>query len=357
MDTKKRIFEPVGSKADFPALEREIMQFWKDDDTFRESLRIREGTPAFVFYEGPPTANGNPGTHHILSRAFKDVFGRYRTMKGQYVARKAGWDVHGLPVELEVEKELRISGKQQIEAYGIAAFNEKCRQSVHRYVANWRAFSERMAFWQDYDNAYWTYDSDYIQSVWWALKQMWDQGLIYKGFRVAPYCPRCATPLSSHELSQGYRDDTPDPSVYVRFRLRREPGTSVLAWTTTPWTLPGNVALAVGAAIEYVKVRQGSELLILAEARLGVLEGEYEVVQRMTGADLVGLDYEPVYEYSIPAQGRAHYIVAADFVSTEDGTGVVHIAPAFGSDDMETGKRERLLGDHVGRPLCFAGRC
>ena len=347
MDTTQRTFEPVGSKADFPALEREMMQFWKEDDTFQESLRHREGSPPFIFYEGPPTANGNPGTHHILSRAFKDVFGRYRTMKGQYVERKAGWDVHGLPVELEVEKELKISGKQQIEAYGIAAFNEKCRESVHRYVANWRAFSERMAFWLDYDNAYWTYDSEYIQSVWWALKQMWDKGLIYKGFRVAPYCPRCATPLSSHELSQGYRDNTPDPSVYVRFRLKSDPKTSVLAWTTTPWTLPGNVALAVGEEIEYVKVRQGNEQLILAEARLSVLDGEYEVLERMKGTDLLDLDYEPLYPYSIPSEGRAHYLVAADFVSTEDGTGVVHTSALYGADDLRLCQEKGIPFQHT----------
>jgi len=347
MDTQKQIFEPVGSKADFPALEREVMQFWKEDDTFQESLRHREGAPPFIFYEGPPTANGNPGTHHILSRAFKDVFGRYRTMKGQYVERKAGWDVHGLPVELEVEKELKISGKQQIEAYGIAAFNEKCRESVHRYVANWRAFSERMAFWLDYDNAYWTYDSEYIQSVWWALKQMWDQGLIYKGFRVAPYCPRCATPLSSHELSQGYRDDTPDPSVYVRFRLKSDPKTSVLAWTTTPWTLPGNVALAVGEEIEYVKVKQGEEQLILAEARLSVLQGEYEVLERIKGSDLVDLDYDPLYEYSVPKEGRAHYLVGADFVSTEDGTGVVHTSALYGADDLRLCQEKGIPFQHT----------
>ena len=369
MDTKRKLFEPVGSKADFPALEREVMRFWKEDGTFQESLRIREGAPRFVFYEGPPTANGNPGTHHILSRAFKDVFGRYQTMKGRYVERKAGWDVHGLPVELEVEKELKISGKQQIEAYGIAAFNERCRESVHRYVANWRAFSERMAFWLDYDNAYWTYHSSYIQSVWWAIKSMWDQGLVYKGFRVAPYCPRCATPLSSHELSQGYRDDTPDPSVYVRFRLRDQPATSVLAWTTTPWTLPGNVALAVGNDIEYVKVKQNDEFLILAEARLPVLTGEFEVVDRMRGSDLVGLDYEPLYPYSVPKQGggsragsaehdheggrppsqtgRAHYLVDADFVSTEDGTGVVHTSALYGADDLRLCQEKGIPFQHT----------
>jgi isoleucyl-tRNA synthetase len=347
VETSRRMFEAVGSRADFPALERAVMDFWKEDDTFRESLRIREGKPRFVFYEGPPTANGNPGTHHLLARAFKDVFGRYQTMKGHYVERKAGWDTHGLPVELEVEKELKISGKQQIEAYGIAAFNEKCKESVHRYVANWRTFSERMAFWQDYDNAYWTYHSDYIQSVWWAIKQIWDQGLVYKGFRVAPYCPRCMTPLSSHELSLGYRDDTPDPSVYVRFRLKKDPETSVLAWTTTPWTLPGNVALAVGEEIDYVKVRQGAENLVLAEARLGILEGEYQVLEKLKGRDLVGLDYEPVYPYSVPAEGRAHYIVAADFVSTEDGTGVVHTSALYGADDLRLCQEKGIPFQHT----------
>ena len=347
MRTERRIFEAVGSKADFPALERALVEFWKQDDTFRESLRIREGRPRFVFYEGPPTANGNPGTHHLLARAFKDVFGRYQTMKGRYVERKAGWDTHGLPVELEVEKELRISGKQQIEEYGIAAFNEKCKESVHRYVAAWRAFSERMAFWQDYDNAYWTYHSDYIQSVWWAIKQAWDQGLVYKGFRVAPYCPRCMTPLSSHELSLGYQDDTPDPSVYVRFHLKGEPGTSVLAWTTTPWTLPGNVALAVGEDIDYVKVRVGAERLILAEARVGVLEGEFEVLERFKGRELVGLDYEPLFPYSVPEEGRAQYVVAADFVSTEDGTGVVHTSALYGADDLRLCQEKGIPFKHT----------
>ena len=336
METKQKLFEPVDPRADFPALEREVMEFWKRDRTFEESLRIREGRPRFVFYEGPPTANGRPGTHHILARAFKDVFGRYRTMKGEYVERKAGWDTHGLPVELEVEKEIGISGKQQIEEFGIADFNRRCKESVFRYVEAWRAFSERMAFWQDYDDAYWTFTSDYIQSVWWAIKQMWDAGLIYKGFRVAPYCPRCMTPLSSHELAQGYQDDVPDPSVYIRFRLKSDPATSILAWTTTPWTLPGNVALAVGEDIDYVKVRSGDETLILAEARVPAVlgDGEHAIAARLKGRELVDLDYEPLYPYSVPREGRAHYVVAADFVSTEDGTGVVHTSALYGADDL-----------------------
>ena len=327
--------QKVDQRVKFPELERELMAKWKAENTFQKSLELRAGRPRFVFYEGPPTANGMPGTHHILARSFKDLFGRYKTMKGFYVERKAGWDTHGLPVELEVEKQLNISGKFDIEnEIGVERFNRLCRESVYRYVDQWVAFSQRMAFWLDYDNAYWTLSNDYIQSVWWALAEMWKQGLIYKGFRVAPYCPRCATPLSSHELAQGYRDNVPDPSVFIRFRLKKDPKTSILAWTTTPWTLPGNVALAVDAEIDYVKVKQDEEFLILAEARTFVLDGQFEVVQRMKGKELVDLEYEPLYPYEIPKEGRAHYVVPADFVSTEEGTGVVHTAALYGVDDL-----------------------
>ncbi|HXM54560.1 MAG TPA: isoleucine--tRNA ligase, partial [Candidatus Dormibacteraeota bacterium] len=332
MQTKK-VFDEVTARPSLPELERAVLERWRREGTYEASLERRRGAPQWIFYEGPPTANGRPGTHHVLSRAFKDLFPRYRTMKGFLVERKAGWDTHGLPVELEVEKKLGISGKQQIEEFGVERFNELCRQSVYEYVDAWTEMSVRMGFWQDYDDAYWTLTSDYVQSVWWALKTMWDRGLIYKGFRVAPYCPRCMTPLSSHELAQGYKDGTRDPSVYVRFRLNDRPHTSVLAWTTTPWTLPGNVALAVGEDVDYVEVQQGDEQLILAEARLGVLDGEHEVLRRFKGAELVGLDYEPLYTY-LPPKERAWYVVAADFVSTEDGTGVVHTAAAYGADDL-----------------------
>src|SRR5215472_4802229 len=292
MQTKKA-FEEVTARPDLPGLEREIVALWEREGTFAASLAQRRGGPRWVFYEGPPTANGRPGTHHVLARAFKDLFPRYRTMKGFYVERKAGWDTHGLPVELEVEKQLHISGKFDIEnEIGVERFNRLCRESVYRYVDDWTAFSRRMAFWLDYDHAYWTLTSDYIQSVWWALSEMWKQGLVYKGFRVAPYCPRCATPLSSHELAMGYRDNVPDPSIFVRFRLKQDPKTSILAWTTTPWTLPGNVALAVDNEVDYVKVRQNDEFLILAAARTGALEGPFEVVETMKGKDLVDLDYE-----------------------------------------------------------------
>jgi isoleucyl-tRNA synthetase len=329
------MFDKVDQKVSFPELEKQLMARWKEEGTFQKSLELRAGRPRFVFYEGPPTANGKPATHHILARAFKDLFPRYKTMKGFYVERKAGWDTHGLPVEIEVEKKLGISGKFDIEnEIGIERFNELCRASVHEYVSDWVAFSERMAFWQDYDNAYWTLTSDYIQSVWWALSEMWKQGLVYKGFRVAPYCSRCATPLSSHELAQGYRDNVPDPSVFVRFKLKSDPNTAILAWTTTPWTLPGNVALAVDNDIDYIKVKDGDDFLILAESRLEVLNESPEVVDRMKGSDLVGLDYEPLFPYSIPTEGRAHYVVDADFVSTEEGTGVVHTSALYGVDDL-----------------------
>jgi isoleucyl-tRNA synthetase len=342
------MFDKVDQRVSFPDLEKQLMATWKEEQTFQKSLALREGRPRFVFYEGPPTANGKPGTHHILARAFKDLYGRYKTMKGFYVERKAGWDTHGLPVEIEVEKKLKISGKFAIEnEIGVERFNELCRQSVYEYVDDWRAFSERMAFWQDYDNAYWTLTSDYIQSVWWALGEMWKQDLIYKGFRVAPYCTRCATPLSSHELSLGYRDNVPDPSVYIKFRLKKDPKTFILAWTTTPWTLPGNVALAVDNDVDYIKVKDGDEYLILAEARLTILEEPPEVVERMKGRDLVGLDYEPLYPYSVPEEGHAHYVVDADFVSTEEGTGVVHTSALYGVDDLRLCQEKGIPFKHT----------
>jgi isoleucyl-tRNA synthetase len=342
------MFDKVDQKVSFPDLEKHVLAMWKAEGTFQKSLELRAGRERFVFYEGPPTANGKPATHHILARAFKDLFPRYKTMKGFLVERKAGWDTHGLPVEIEIEKKLGISGKFAIEnEIGVERFNQLCRESVYEYVSAWVAFSERMAFWLDYDKAYWTLTSDYIQSVWWALSEMWKQGLVYKGFRVAPYCPRCATPLSSHELALGYQDNVPDPSVFVRFRLKQDPTTSILAWTTTPWTLPGNVALAVDNDITYVKVKQGEEKLILAEARLSVLDGEYTVVQTMKGSELVGLDYEPLFPYSVPEKGRAHYVVDADFVSTEEGTGVVHTSALYGVDDLRLCQEKGIPFSHT----------
>ncbi len=326
-------FKAVASKVDLPALDREVLDFWHAHHIFEQSVRQRAGARRFVFYEGPPTANGLPGFHHVLARAYKDLYGRYKTMRGFLVERKAGWDTHGLPVEIEVEKALRISGKQDIERYGVQAFNQRCRESVFEYIDEWRKSTDRIGFWIDLEHAYVTYSSPYIESVWWILKQIWDQGLLEQGYKVLPYCPRCATPLSSHEVSLGYEDDIEDPSVYVKFELEDEPGTYFLAWTTTPWTLPGNVALAVGLPIPYVKVRQGREQYILAKARLAVLDGAYELVEVVDARTLVGKRYQPLYTYLLPDQ-PAFFVVDADFVSTDDGTGIVHTAAAYGEDDL-----------------------
>ncbi len=343
------MFKAVSPKFDIQKLERDQLNFWRENRIFERTMKEREGAPTYVFYEGPPTANGRPGSHHVLARAFKDMFPRYKVMQGFYCLRKGGWDTHGLPVEIEVEKELGFKQKQEIEAYGVAQFNEKCRQSVFRYISDWEKLSERIAFWLDLDNAYVTFTNDYIQSVWWILKQFWEKGLLYEGLKVVPYCPRCGTPLSSHEVSLGY-EDVQDPSVYVRFPLRDKPGVYFLVWTTTPWTLPANVALAVGENIDYVQVEgpspegEGREKLILAESlveRVLVHPDDYKVIKRFKGKQLVGQHYNPLYTF-LPAEQDHAYVVAGDFVSTEDGTGIVHLAPAFGADDMEMARKYDL---------------
>jgi isoleucyl-tRNA synthetase len=334
-------FTDVKPSTSFPELEERILQLWREKDVFRRSMAEREGGPEYVFFEGPPTANGRPGIHHVLARAFKDMFPRYKTMRGYHVLRKGGWDTHGLPVELEVEKRLGLTGKEQIEEYGVAKFNQMCKESVWEYLADWEALTERMAFWVDLENAYVTMKNEYIESLWWILKQFWEKDLLYQGYKVVPYCPRCGTPLSSHELSLGYKEGTVDPSVYVKFRVSGEDA-FLLAWTTTPWTLPGNVALAVGPDVDYVKVRDVSgDVLYLAKARLEVLEPGYEVLAELKGRDLIGMRYEPLYRF-LPVDKDYAYVVAADFVSTEDGTGIVHIAPAFGADDMNVGREHDL---------------
>ncbi|HXA30067.1 MAG TPA: isoleucine--tRNA ligase [Candidatus Angelobacter sp.] len=342
-------YSPVSSRAGFAENEARVLEFWREADVFARSLAQREGAPPYVFYEGPPTANGRPGIHHVLARAFKDLFPRYKQMQGFQVTRKAGWDTHGLPVELEIEKKLKISGKRQIEEFGVAEFNRLCRESVHDYIDDWERMTERLGFWLDMQHPYRTYDSTYIESVWWSLKQIFDRGLLYQDYKVTPYCPRCQTSLSSHELSQGYRDDTPDPSVYVKFRLNDGDGeTSLLAWTTTPWTLPGNVALAVHPGERYTKVRQGGEMLILAEARLdSVLRGDYEVVETMLGADLVDLTYQPLFTDMLP-DGLAFVVLdAPELVSMSEGTGVVHTAAAYGEADLELCRRKGVAVRHV----------
>jgi isoleucyl-tRNA synthetase len=344
------MFKPVKSKMDITSMEEGILRFWKEEDIFHQSMKQREGKAEYVFYEGPPTANGKPGTHHVLARAFKDIFPRYRTMRGFYVLRRGGWDTHGLPVEIEVEKKLGFNNKQQIENYGIAKFNELCRESAFAYIKEWEKLTDRIAFWVDLKDAYITYANSYIESVWWILKKFWEKDLIYQGFKVVPYCPRCGTPLSDHEVALGY-EEVSDPSVFVRMPLVDSPDTSLLVWTTTPWTLPGNVAVAVGKDLDYVTVERSlnngietsTEKLILAETLLKTVFGEEEVkiIDRFKGKTLKGKKYQPLFTF-LPLEKPAHYVVLGDFVSTEDGTGLVHIAPAYGEDDMRVAQEEGL---------------
>ena len=327
-------FRSEAQKANFVKLEEEILGLWDREKTFERSVERREGCDKFVFVEGPPTANGLPHPGHILTRVVKDLVLRYKTMRGFYVERKAGWDTHGLPVEIEVEKEQGLNSKREIEAYGIDKFNRKCKESVFRYEKEWVNATKRVGFWIDMDSPYITFDNEYIESVWWSLKEIWNKGLLYRGHKVVPFCPRCETTLSSHEVAQGYKD-VEDPSIYVKFRLKREKEpVFMLAWTTTPWTLFGNIALAVHPEHTYVKVKQGEgkeEILILAEARLDALEGEYEIIERLRGEELEGEEYEQLFE--VPVEGESHRVITTDFVTLEEGTGVVHLAPAFGEDD------------------------
>ena len=335
-------FRPVDPAQSFPELEEAVLARWRERDVFHESIRRRQDAPPFVFYEGPPTANGRPGSHHVLSRVFKDVFPRYKTMRGHRVDRKAGWDCHGLPVELEIEHELGLATKADIEVYGVAEFNERCRESVFKYIDEWNRLTERIGFWIDIDNAYVTMSNDYIESVWWSLREVWRRGLLYEGHKVVPYCPRCGTALSSHEVAQGYRDVV-DPSVYVRFPVRGEEGVSLLGWTTTPWTLLSNAALAVHPDVTYARARVGDERLILAEALVERVLGEDAVIEeRMPGSALEDLPYEPPFDFITDYGDRGHTVLLADFVTTEDGTGVVHTAVAFGEDDFHLGERYGL---------------
>ncbi|MEZ0067570.1 isoleucyl-tRNA synthetase [Streptacidiphilus sp. MAP12-20] len=335
-------YRAVPAQVDLPALEHQILSFWQDNKIFQRSLEQSEGRPEWVFYEGPPTANGMPGAHHIEARVFKDLFPRYRTMKGYHVARKAGWDCHGLPVELAVEKELGFSGKQDIETYGIAEFNAKCRESVTRHTDAFTRLTQRMGYWVDLGDAYRTMDPDYIQSVWWSLKEIFDKGLLVQDFRVAPWCPRCGTGLSDHELAQGY-ETVVDPSVFVRFPLTGGPlagQAALLVWTTTPWTLVSNVAVAAHPEVTYVVATDGTEQVVVAEPLLekALGEGWTATGQRFTGAEMERWTYQRPFELvEVEAvEGGTHYVVNAEYVTTEDGTGLVHQAPAFGADDLAT---------------------
>ncbi len=340
------VFATVTPLFDIPSLEAEVLAFWRDQAIFEEGVRARRDAPPFSFYEGPPTANGLPGVHHVLARVFKDCVLRYQHMRGRRVDRRAGWDTHGLPVELEVERQLGFTRKSDIEAYGVDRFNALCRESVGRYIAEWEELTRRIGYWLDMSRPYRTDSPDYIESVWWSLRQIHDRGWLTQGFRVTPYCPRCQTSLSSHELNQGYHENVRDPAVTVRFRLRDEPATSLLAWTTTPWTLPGNVALAVGPDIVYSRVRQADEELVLARDRLAALTGPYDVVAECRGEELVGLRYQPPYPGAAPPEG-AFRVVPAAFVTTGEGTGIVHVAGAYGEDDLLLCQREGIAVRHT----------
>ncbi len=327
---KPTSFPKLASSQNVRAAEEAVADFWERARVFERSVDARPASNPFVFYEGPPTANGRPGVHHVIARLCKDLVCRYQTMRGHRVVRKAGWDTHGLPVEIEVERELGITQKEQIEEYGIAEFNKKCRESVFKYEKDWVAFTKRIGFWLDLDHPYVTYHNAYIESVWWILKEFWKAGLVYQGHKIVPFCPRCETSLSSHEVSQGYKDAS-DPSVFVMFK-RADADEDFLVWTTTPWTLISNAALAVGPDHTYVRVSHSGRTLILAEARLSVLDGEHQVLGSMKGSELVGKRYQPLFPYYADTPD-AFRVVAGDFVSLEDGTGIVHIAPAFGEDD------------------------
>ncbi len=403
------MFRPVSDKFSLPQIEEKILKWWQANKTFEQSVDSRRGRPRFTLYEGPPTANGKPGIHHVLSRIFKDIIPRYKAMKGYYTPRIGGWDTHGLPVELEIEKELGFTSKGQIEEYGVARFNAKCRESVFTYLKEWEALTERIGFWIDLPNAYITMKSKYIETAWWAIKQMWDKGLIYQGYKTAAHCPRCGTSLSSHEVALGYEDNVEDPSVYIKFRVAKslyvkrgflpkirklygaraadftkqlldltgDKPVYLLAWTTTPWTLPGNTALAVAADAEYSIVEKDESYLIMATALLGAVSlSQAPVVARVKGSDLVELRYEPLFnpldygEKVISMDGKKggeptsnmkwkqtgffnYPVIATNFVSLEDGTGIVHVAPAFGEVDFEAGKQ---LGLDFVQPVDLQGK-
>ncbi|MBD3378135.1 isoleucine--tRNA ligase [candidate division KSB1 bacterium] len=334
------MYPQLPEKLKLPELEKEILDFWEKHHIFEQSVQERDANKPYVFFEGPPTANGRPGIHHVISRAVKDTICRLKTMQGYRVDRKAGWDTHGLPVEIEVEKKLGLDGKEQVEQYGVAEFNAQCRESVWAYKQEWDELTRRMGYWIDLDHPYVTYTNDYIESIWWILKEFWKKDLIYQGHKILPYCPRCETPLSSHEVSQGYKN-VDDPSIFVKAKIKDQDNTYFLVWTTTPWTLLSNVALALNPDITYVKVSHNDQYLILAEERLDALQGEYDIVEKYKGSDLADIDYEPFFDYVQPEK-RSYYTVLGEFVTTTDGSGIVHMAPAFGEDDYQLGLKYDL---------------
>ena len=340
------------NKSESALREEAVLKLWQEKDIFSKTLSKDSPEGEFIFFDGPPTANGKPGIHHLEPRCFKDAIPRYKTMRGYHVRRKGGWDTHGLPVELQVEKELGLKSKKEIEEYGVEKFNQKCRESVWKYIDEWEKFTDRVAYWVDHKNPYVTYHNSYIESVWNILSKVEDQKLLYKDYKVLPWCPRCGTALSSHELAQGYQDDK-DLSVTAKFKVVGQDNTYFLAWTTTPWTLPGNVGLAVGENIDYVKIKKENDILILAKERLSVIEGEYNTIEELKGVSLVGLEYEPLYPYFKNLAPKnlnletAYKVYVADFVNTTDGTGIVHTAVMYGQDDFELGTKVGLPKFHL----------
>ena len=336
------MYKKAELKNGFVGMEKDVMQLWKDKDVVKKNFSKNEGKRYFTFYDGPPTANGKPHVGHILTRVIKDIIPRYKVMKGYQVIRKAGWDTHGLPVELEVEKKLGISGKQQIEEYGVEKFIKECKESVFTYVSMWEKMSNQIGYWVDMENPYVTYHNDYIESVWWALKQMWEKGLLYEGHKVMPYCPRCGTALSSHEVAQGYKD-VKDLTCTCKFKVKGEENTYFLAWTTTPWTLPSNLALCVNKAYDYVYVKSGEETYILAKDLVETVlkDKEYEIVKTVKGKELLGMKYEQLMPFA-KVEGKAFEVIHGDYVTLTDGTGIVHIAPAYGEDDSIVSKQNGI---------------
>src|SRR3990167_6803961 len=332
---------------DFHKKEEKILEFWRDNDIFEKSLELRQKAKRFVWWEGPPTANGRPGIHHLLGRAFKDLYGRYKTMRGFYVLRKSGWDTHGLPVEIEIEKELGFKNKKDFETYGIARFNKKAKESVWKYKTEWEDMTNRMGFWLDMKHPYITYESNYIETVWNVIKKIWDKKFLYLAHRVVPFCTLCGTPLSSHEVALGYRN-VKENSVYLKFKLVSQSDTFILAWTTTPWTLPGNAALAVGKDIRYIIAVKDNQKYIIAKDLVEKVVGEgYKIEKEIKGSELVGLEYEPLFDVEKLKSDKSYRIYDADFVSTTDGTGVVHTAVMYGEDDYNLGTKIGLPKFHT----------
>ncbi|MDC7223906.1 MAG: class I tRNA ligase family protein, partial [Spirochaetales bacterium] len=333
------MYKTVDPRVNFPAMEESILKFWEDEKIFEKSLETRKDNEDFVFYDGPPFATGLPHYGHILAGTIKDVIPRYQTMKGKHVSRRFGWDCHGLPVEYEMEKQLGISGKTEIEKYGVANFNEMCRSIVLRYTNEWKNVITRTGRWVDFENDYKTMEPDYMESIWWVVKKLWEKDLVYEGHYILPYCPRCSTVLSNHELNLGGYKDVHDPAITVRFKVKDQDNTYLLAWTTTPWTLPSNLALCMGPEIDYVKIKDGEDFYILAEARLEAYyknEEDYEIVEKKKGSEWLDLSYEPLFNYFADrAEQGAFKVYNGGHVTTDDGTGIVHTASGFGEEDYE----------------------